>query len=203
MACSCGSDSDTGTSACGMHLVGIRISSCSWRLLLNDGARGVHPSRRAPHEISVRRDHGLSRQLEPFATSLYLSDDPVLGRRPLPIQYLEGTADPCAAGIAEAHADVVFKDLKLASDSDYTGFRKRKHVEWYPAVQKISKLSQSIIGNDLNEPVITYYRTSKELYLGFPQSTWKDHSLIWTVVVSERREGYHLCMVLPEQRSRN
>ena len=55
----------------------------------------------------------------------------------VPIPYLGGTAvprdDPRAAGFAEAHADVVHKVLKLAQDSDYTGFLKHKLVEWYQA----------------------------------------------------------------------
>ena len=47
-----------------------------------------------------------------------------------------GTADPRAAGLAEAHAEVVLKVLKMAPGSEYTGFLKRKLVEWYQAAQK-------------------------------------------------------------------
>ena len=47
-----------------------------------------------------------------------------------------GTADPRAAGLAGARADVVLKILKMASDSDYTLFLKRKVVEWYQAASK-------------------------------------------------------------------
>ena len=45
--------------------------------------------------------------------------------------YLGGTADSRAAGIGEAHADVVLQVLELATDSNYSYFLKRKIVEWY------------------------------------------------------------------------
>ena len=48
--------------------LGIGISSCSRRLLPN-GARGVHPSRRAPHASSVPGDHRFSCRVGPFAAS--------------------------------------------------------------------------------------------------------------------------------------
>ena len=51
-------------------------------------------------------------------------------------QYFGGTANPRAAGLGEAHADVVLQVLKLATDLNYTDFLERKLVEWYQAEQK-------------------------------------------------------------------
>ena len=48
-------------------------------------------------------------------------------------QYIGGTADSRASGLGEAHADVVLKVLKLATDAAYTDFLQRKLVEWYAA----------------------------------------------------------------------
>ena len=50
--------------------------------------------------------------------------------------YAAGSGDTRAAGLAEAHADVVVKYLKLVSDADYTAYLQRKLVEWYAAAPK-------------------------------------------------------------------
>ena len=50
--------------------------------------------------------------------------------------YIGGTSDTRAAGHGEAHADVVLKVLKLATDAAYTNFLERKLVEWYAATPK-------------------------------------------------------------------
>ena len=42
------------------------------------------------------------------------------------------TADTRASGLGEAHADVVLKVLKLATEAAYNAFQ-RKVVEWYAA----------------------------------------------------------------------
>ena len=47
-----------------------------------------------------------------------------------------GTSDTRAASLGEAHADVVLKVLKLATDAAYTDFLDRKLVEWYAAAPK-------------------------------------------------------------------
>ena len=41
-----------------------------------------------------------------------------------------------AAGLVEAHVDVVLKFLKLVSDAEYTAYLQRKLVEWYTAALK-------------------------------------------------------------------
>ena len=53
-------------------------------------------------------------------------------------QYIGGAANPRrrAAGLGEAHANVVHQVLKLATGSNYTDFLKRKLVEWYQAALK-------------------------------------------------------------------
>ena len=48
------------------------------------------------------------------------------GRSPTPTPYISGTDDTRAAGLGEAHVDVVLKVLKLATDVAYTDFLKRK-----------------------------------------------------------------------------
>ena len=48
-------------------------------------------------------------------------------------QYIGWAADTRASGLGEAHADVVLKVLKLATDAAYTDFLQRKLVEWYAA----------------------------------------------------------------------
>ena len=45
--------------------------------------------------------------------------------------YAAGSSDTRAAGLAEAHADVVLKYPKLGFDADYTAYLQRKLVEWY------------------------------------------------------------------------
>ena len=50
--------------------------------------------------------------------------------------YFGDTSDPCAAGLGEAHADVVLQVLKLVTDSAFTDFLQRKPVEWYQAPPK-------------------------------------------------------------------
>ena len=47
-------------------------------------------------------------------------------------QYAAGSA----AGLAEAHADVALKHLKLVSDTEYTSYLQPKLVEWYAAAPK-------------------------------------------------------------------
>ena len=46
------------------------------------------------------------------------------------------TSDTSAAGLGEAHADVVLKVLKLATDAAYTDSFQRKLLEWYAAAPK-------------------------------------------------------------------
>ena len=50
--------------------------------------------------------------------------------------YISGTSDTRAAGLGEAHADVVLKVLMLETDAAYTDFLDRKLVEWYAASPK-------------------------------------------------------------------
>ena len=47
-----------------------------------------------------------------------------------------GPINPRCTGFAEANTDVVLKGLKFLPDSDYTGYLKRKLVEWYQAAPK-------------------------------------------------------------------
>ena len=50
--------------------------------------------------------------------------------------YIGGTADTCAGGLGEAHADIVLQVLKLATDEAYIDFLKRKLVELDAAAPK-------------------------------------------------------------------
>ena len=50
--------------------------------------------------------------------------------------YFRGTANTRVAGLGETHADVVLQVLKLATDSAYTDFLKRKLVDWNQAAPK-------------------------------------------------------------------
>ena len=64
-----------------------------------------------------------------------------------------GTADPHAAGFAEAHAKIVLNVLKLAPDLDYPRFLKRKLVGWFQATPKSDRHapSQEERGEEVDE----------------------------------------------------
>ena len=48
--------------------------------------------------------------------------------------YIGKTANSCASGLGEAHADVVLEVLKLATDAAHTDFLQRKLVEYAAAL---------------------------------------------------------------------
>ena len=50
--------------------------------------------------------------------------------------YIGGAADTLAAGLAEAHAEVIVGVLKKADDVQYSVYIKRKLVEWYDLAPK-------------------------------------------------------------------
>ena len=67
--------------------------------------------------------------------------------------YIGGAADTRAAGLAEAHAEVIVGVLKKVDDAEYSWYIKRKLVEWYKLAPEsyLHTPSQEERGHEVDE----------------------------------------------------
>ena len=67
--------------------------------------------------------------------------------------YIGGAADTLAAGLAEAHAEVIVGVLKKADDAQYSENMKCKLVEWYGLAPKSERHAprQEERGDEIHE----------------------------------------------------